>query len=48
MDSSGFASGFVTEGMGSPGRSERKKKQNYALFALAGIQPLFFWYLSLI
>lgn len=48
IQSSGFAAGFVTDGMGSPGRSERKKKQFYSLLGVAALQPFFFWYLSLV
>lgn len=46
VDSSGFTPGFMTDGMGSPGRSEKKRKQWYSLLALAMLQPLFFFYLS--
>ena len=46
LDASGFAPGFMTEGVGSPGRNEKKRKQNYGLMGVALLQPLFFWYLS--
>jgi len=46
MQGSGFTPGFVTDGMGSPGRSERRKKQLYSLLSVALLQPLFFLYLS--
>jgi len=40
----GFTPGFMTEGMGSPGRKEQKKKQNYSLYAVAVAQlPLLWW-----
>lgn len=43
---SGFTPGFMTDGMGSPNSKEKKQKQNLSLFAIAFLQPLFFWYLS--
>ena len=46
IDSTGFSPGFLSEGMGSPGRSDKKRRQNYSLLAVALLQPLFFWYLS--
>ena len=46
LESAGFSPGFLSEGMGSPGRSEKKRRQNYSLLAVALLQPLFFWYLS--
>lgn len=46
LDASAFAPGFVTEGMGSPGRTEKKRKQDYSLYAVGLLQPLWFWYLS--
>ena len=46
LEGTGFSPGFVTEAMGSPGRSEKKHKQNYSLLGVALLQPLFFWYLS--
>ena len=36
----------LTEGMGSPAKSERRKRQFYSLMSVALLQPLFFWYLS--
>ena len=44
LEGTGFSPGFMTEGMGSPGRS--KKRKNYSLLGVALLQPLFFWYLS--
>ena len=44
LEGSGFSPGFMTEGMGSPGK--QKRKQNYSLLGVALLQPLFFWYLS--
>jgi len=46
LQGSGFTSGFVSEGLGSPGRSERKKRQFYSLLGVGLLQPLLFWYLS--
>ena len=46
VQGSGFTPGFMTEGMGSPGRTDRRKKQTYGLLGIAGLQPFFFWYLS--
>jgi hypothetical protein len=43
--SGGFTPGFMTEGMGSPGRMEQKKKQNYSLYAVAVAQLPFLWWL---
>ena len=43
--SGSFTPGFVTEGMGSPGRKEQKKKQNYMLYAVAVAQFPFLWWL---
>ena len=40
-----FTPGFMTEGMGSPGRKEQKKKQNYMLYAVAVAQFPFLWWL---
>lgn len=42
-----FTPGLDAAGMGSPGRkSEKWKRQNYALLGVALVQPLFFWYLA--
>ena len=41
--SGSFTPGFMTEGMGSPGRKEQKKKQNYMLYAVALAQFPFLW-----
>jgi len=46
VQGSGFTPGFMTNGMGSPGRKEKRTKQTYSLMAVACLQPLFFWYLS--
>ena len=46
VQGSGFSPGFMTNGMGSPGRSEKRKKQMYSLVGVACLQPLLFWYLS--
>ena len=35
----------MTEGMGSPGRTEQRKKQNYSLFGVAFAQFPFIWWL---
>ena len=43
--SGGFTPGFMTEGMGSPGRKEQKKRQNYMLYAVALAQFPFLWWL---
>ena len=43
--SGGFTPGFMTEGMGSPGRKEQKKRQNYSLYAVALAQLPFLWWL---
>jgi len=44
VGSGGFTPGFMTEGMGSPGRMEQKKKQNYSLYGVAFAQlPLLWW-----
>lgn len=43
--SAGFTPGFVTEGLSSPGRAEKFKKQQYTLFFLALLQLPFLWYL---
>ena len=34
--------------MGSPGRNDKKRKQNYSLLGVGILQPLFFWYLALV
>jgi len=41
--STGFAPGFVTEGLASP--SKRERKQNYTLWGVAAAQLLWAWYL---
>ena len=46
LESTGFSPGFMSEGLGSPGRSEKKRMQNYALLVVAWMQPFFFWYLA--
>ena len=44
-ETSGFTPGFVSDGLGSPGREKRKRK--FSLLAGVGVlQPLFCWYLS--
>ena len=44
--SSGFTSGFVTDGISSPGRTKQRKNQFYSLLCLAALQPVIFFYLS--
>ena len=46
LEGTGFNPGFHSNGLGSPGRSEKKRKQNYSLMAVGLLQPFFFWYLS--
>lgn len=41
-----YSASFMTEGMGSPSRADKRKKQMYSLLFVALLQPLFFWYLS--
>ena len=49
VQGSGYSHGFImADGMGSPGRSERRKKQFYSLLVIGLLQPFFFWYLSLV
>ena len=45
LGSGSFTPGFMTEGMGSPGRTEQRKKQNYSLFGVAFAQFPFIWWL---
>ena len=50
-NASGFgnAPGFYAGahgGLGSPGKSERKRKQTYSLLGVGLLQPIFFWYLA--
>jgi len=45
VDSSGFTPGFVTEGMGSPTRKEKRKLQSYSLLGVGVLQLIFSWYL---
>ena len=40
----GFTPGFVTEGMGSPGKRSTKK-QNYLLWGAGALQLVWLWYL---
>ena len=44
-NSTGFTSGFMTEGMGSPGKKEKRNMQNYSLLGLGVMQAPFAWYL---
>ena len=45
LGSGSVTPGFMTEGMGSPGRTEQRKKQNYSLFGVAFAQFPFIWWL---
>ena len=44
----GFSPSFYSQdqGMTSPDRSEKRKRQTYSLLAIAALQPLLLWYLS--
>ena len=44
-DAGAFTPGFMTEGMGSPGKKEKRKMQNYALLAVGVLQLPLSWYL---
>jgi len=43
-DSNGFTPGFMTEGIGSPGRKEKRKMQNYSLIGVGVLQLPLAWY----
>jgi hypothetical protein len=47
VDGTGFTPGFMTDGMGSPVKSEKRKRETYSLLLVALLQPFIFWYLSL-